>query len=181
MTVLIRPETPADRDSVQALITAAFGKSRAGRRRVPEAVLNKALRADPAWSAELTLVAELDRTIVGQVTSSYGVLVNPDPAIADRRLLAIGPVSVLPTHQHTGIGSTIVRRLVAAADAADEPAIVLLGSPDFYGRFGFVEASELAIEAPDPAWGKYFQARKLTAYDRSLVGQFRYGAPFDKL
>src|SRR4051794_28780869 len=118
MTVLIRPEAAADRDSVQAVITAAFAKPRAARRRVPEAVLNKALRADPAWSAELTLVAELDRMIVGQVTSSYGVLINPDPAIADRRLLAVGPVSVLPTHQHTGIGSTIMRRLVAAADAA---------------------------------------------------------------
>src|SRR4051812_22348536 len=178
MTVLIRPETPADRDAVQALITAAFGKSRSARRRVPEAVLNKALHANPAWSPELTLVAEVDRIVVGQVTSSYGLLVNPDPAVADRRLLAIGPVSVLPSHQHTGIGSTIIRRLIAAADAADEPVIVLLGSPDFYGRFGFVESSEIGIEAPNPSWGKNFQARKLTAYDRALVGQFRYAEPF---
>jgi len=181
MTVLIRPEVVADHDAVQALIAAAFGKSQSARRRVPEVALNKALHADPAWSPELTLVAELDRTIVGQVTSSYGVLVNPDPAVADQRLLSVGPVSVLPAHQHTGIGSTIMRRLVAAADAADEPAIVLLGSPDFYGRFGFVDASELAIEAPDPAWGKFFQARRLTAYDRRMVGRFRYAEPFAKL
>ncbi|MET0965984.1 MAG: N-acetyltransferase [Nakamurella sp.] len=181
MTVLIRPQTAADHDAVQALIGAAFGKPRAARRRVPEVVLNEALHADPAFAPELTLVAELDRMIVGQVTSSYGVLVNPDPAVADRRLLAVGPVSVLPTHQHTGIGSIIMRRLVAAADAADEPAIVLLGSPDFYGRFGFVEASEIAIEAPDPSWGKYFQARRLTAYDRGLVGRYRYAKPFAKL
>ena len=73
---------------------------------------------------------------------------------------------MLPSHQRTGIGSTMMRRLIAAADAAGEPAIVLLGSPDFYGRFGFVAASEIGIEAPDPAWGKYFQVRRLTAYDR---------------
>jgi putative acetyltransferase len=181
MTVLIRPEAPADHNAVQALIGAAFHNPRAAGRRVPEVVLNEALHADPAWSPELTLVAELDRVIIGQVTSTYGVLVNPDPAVGDRRLLGVGPVSILPVHQHTGIGSMIMRRLVAAADAADEPAIVLLGSPDFYGRFGFVEASEIGIEAPDPTWGKYFQARRLTAYDRGLVGRFRYAEPFAKL
>ncbi|MEP6559858.1 MAG: N-acetyltransferase [Nakamurella sp.] len=181
MTVLIRPETAADHDAVQALITAAFQPARPAGRPVPEAVLNEALRADPARSAELSLVAELDRVIVGQVTSSYGVVENPDPALPERRVLAVGPVSVLPGQQRAGLGSTVMRRLVAAADAADEPAIVLLGAPEFYGRFGFVEAAGIGIEAPDPAWGKYFQARKLTAYDRRLVGRFRYAAPFSKL
>lgn len=180
MTVLIRPETPADRPQVQALITAAFRRGPA-KRPVVEAVLNDALHSDPGWSPELTLVAELDRLIVGQVTSSYGVLENPDPEVPDRPLLAIGPVSVLPARQRAGIGSTVLRRLIAAADAADEPVIVLLGSPDFYGRFGFVEASEIGIEAPDASWGKHFQARKLTAYDRGLVGRFRYAAPFAAL
>jgi putative acetyltransferase len=178
MTVLIRPEAPADLGPVRALITAAFQTARTAGRPVAEAVLNEALHADPGWVAELTLVAELDRVIVGQLTSSYGVLEDPDPAVPDRSLLAVGPVSVLPGRQHAGVGSTIVRRLIAAADAADEPAVVLLGEPDFYGRFGFVEAAGLGIEAPNPSWGRYFQARKLTAYDRGLVGRFRYAAPF---
>jgi putative acetyltransferase len=181
MTVLIRPESPADLGAVQALVTAAFQTARTAGRPVPEAVLNEALHADPSWSAELTLVAELDRVIVGQVTSSYGVLEHPDPEVPDRHLLAVGPVSVLPGRQHAGIGSTIMRRLIAAADAADEPAIILLGSPDFYGRFGFVEAAAVGIEAPNPSWGKYFQIRKLTAYERGLVGRFRYARPFAML
>ncbi|MET0864954.1 MAG: N-acetyltransferase [Nakamurella sp.] len=181
MTALIRPEAAEDFGAVQALITAAFQPSRPAGRPVAEAVLNEQVHADPGWSAELSLVAELDRVIVAQVTSSYGVLEHQDPAIPDRRLLGVGPVSVLPEHQRAGIGSTLMRRLVAAADAADEPALVLLGSPDFYGRFGFVEASAIGIEAPDPGWGKYFQARKLTAYHRELVGRYRYAPPFAKL
>ncbi|MDP9823886.1 hypothetical protein J2S59_003695 [Nocardioides massiliensis] len=38
----------------------------------------------------------------------------------------------------------------------------------------------MSITAPDPAWGDYFQARPLTAYD-GRGGAFRYAAPFDRL
>ena len=59
--------------------------------------------------------------------------------------------------------------------------IVLLGSPDFYGRFGFVAASWVGIDAPDPAWGRYFQVLPLAAHDARMVGRFRYPAPFEGL
>ena len=75
----------------------------------------------------------------------------------------------------------MVRAVIERADAGGEPAIVLLGSPDFYGRFGFIAACDLGIESPDPAWGKYFQARALTAHDPAMVGRYRYAAPFDGL
>ena len=40
---------------------------------------------------------------------------------------------------------------IGAADAAGEPLIALRGDPRFYIRFGFVPASELGVDAPDPA------------------------------
>jgi putative acetyltransferase len=55
----------------------------------------------------------------------------------------------------------------------------VLGEPAYYRRFGFVAATELAVVSPDPAWGTYFQARRLT--DGAPRGQFRYAAPFDQL
>jgi putative acetyltransferase len=60
-----------------------------------------------------------------------------DRAIPDRRIVAVGPVAVLPSRQRTGIGSTLLRAVIEGADAAGEPAIASLGSPDFYGRFGY--------------------------------------------
>lgn len=178
MTVLIRPEAGADRPAVQALITAAFAPAEPTGQPVAEAVLTDELRADPAFVPELTLVAELAGEIVGQVTSSYGTLIGPAGA---RRMIGVGPVSVLPARQGAGIGSTLMRALIDAADRAGEPALVLLGSPDYYGRFGFVAAADFRIEAPDPAWGTHFQVRTLTAFDPAMVGQYRYSAPFDRL
>ncbi len=71
--------------------------------------------------------------------------------------------------------------VVAAADALDFPVVVLLGHVDYYPRFGFVAASTLAIEPPDPSWGEHFQARPLAGWSPALAGRFRYAAPFERL
>jgi len=186
MTPRIRPETPADVPAVQALIAAAFAPADHDGGPVVEEVLNDALRRDPDWIPQWSLVAKMHQEIVGgeivgQVTSSYGVLVHPDPAVPNRRIVALGPVAVLPAKQGTGIGSELVRAVIERVDAAGEPAIVLLGSPDFYGRFGFVAASSVEIDPPEPSWGRYFQVRTLTAHDPGVVGRFRYAAPFQGL
>ena len=39
----------------------------------------------------------------------------------------------------------------------------------------------LGITAPDPQWGKYFQARVLSSYDGTQSGRFRYAEPFSRL
>ena len=62
-----------------------------------------------------------------------------------------------------------------------DPLIALLGSTVYYGRFGFVPAADLGIDAPDPAWGDHFQVRTLTTYTPDLRGRFTYAAPFEAL
>ena len=69
--------------------------------------------------------------------------------------------------------------LLGAAQARDETLVGLLGEPAYYGRFGFVAAAEYGIAAPDPAWGRHFQALALAG--RPPTGGFRYAAPFDEL
>ena len=177
MNVQIRPEEAADRAVVQALIGAAFGSADRAAGEAIEVGLNDELRRDRAWIPELTLVAEQDGRIVGQLTCSFGELDD------DRRtrLVGVGPVAVLPERQGEGIGSLLMRSLIAAAGARGEQALILLGSPDFYGRFGFVAASSVEIDPPEPSWGRYFQVRTLTAHDPGVVGRFRYAAPFQGL
>lgn len=139
-----------------------------------EATLVGWLREDAGWVPELSMVAEADGEVVGHVVCTRGEL-------AGRPALGLGPVSVSPATQRSGIGSALMHAVLGAADALGEPVVVLLGSPDYYGRFGFVPAAELGIEAPEPAWGDYFQARPLAAYDPSVRGRFTYAAPFDRL
>ncbi len=178
--MLIRRERPEDVADIRAVTAAAFsGVEHSAPPIEPdgapgEATLVGWLREDPGWIPELSLVAEADGEIVGHVVATRGTL-------SGRPALGLGPVSVSPAKQRDGVGSALMHAILGAAEAMGEPVVVLLGSPDYYGRFGFVPASSLGIEAPEPAWGDYFQARPLAAYDKSVRGTFAYAAPFDRL
>jgi putative acetyltransferase len=68
---------------------------------------------------------------------------------------------------------------LAAADDSHVSLVVLVGAPEYYGRFGFRPADELGVVAPEPDWGDAFQARPLTAYRESVAGRFRYASAFE--
>ena len=177
--MIIRRERPADHDTVRAVHREAFavdpvtGVLRA-QGDVPEAPLVDELRQDAGFLPHLSLVAVDGHRIVGHVIATRGWL---EPL--GTPVLGLGPLGVLPEVQGHGAGTALVHALIAVAEACDERLVALLGAPDYYGRFGFASATELGIEAPDPAWGKYFQARQLSG--RPLTGRFRYADPFDRL
>ncbi|MCD0446919.1 N-acetyltransferase [Glycomyces sp. A-F 0318] len=170
MTV-IRRETEADAPLVHALHDAAFAAAEHSSGH--EADLVDALRTSGDWEPAYSLVAEADDRPVGHVVATYGRL-------AGERILGLGPIGVDPALHGKGIGSALMHAAIAAAEARDEPAIVLLGSPVYYGRFGFVAASEHGVEAPDPNWGPYFQIRPLTAWRSGLRGVYTYSPAFDE-
>lgn len=137
----------------------------------PEVGLFEALRDAGDTLPELSFTALIDGSAVGHVTASRAT-------VADDAVVAVGPIGVVPDRQGAGIGSALMDALLAAADAADVPLIVLLGAPQYYGRFGFRPARELGVVAPEPDWGDAFQARPLTAYRRSVAGRFQYAPAF---
>ena len=175
MTVLVRPERAADRPAVREIIRSAF-PTVAGR--VMEVGLDDELRGDPDLVPALTLVAERDGVLVGQLTSSYGTVTDVAGAMVDR-LVGVGPVAVRPADQRTGVGRVLLTSLIDAARGSGERALVLLGDPAFYGRFGFRPALEVGLQAPDPAWGRHFQVLPLVA--AVPRGRFAYAAPFGRL
>jgi putative acetyltransferase len=144
---------------------AAFG-------RTVEADLADALVRDGDIVGALTFVGLLDGAVAGHVATSAG-------RIGERRVVAVGPLGVLPDRQRRGVGSALMHAVLGAAEALGEPAVVLLGSPAFYGRFGFEPADAYGVAAPDPAWGEHFMLRRLTAWDATIAGAFRYPAAFD--
>jgi putative acetyltransferase len=177
--VLLRRSTTADTGAIRSLTAAAFASATHCAPPVDdsgdpgEAALVVWLLEDPTAIPALSLVAEIGGEPVGHVIGSRGH-VDDVPAVG------IGPVSVHPDRQRDGVGSALMRAVLGAAQALDEPVAVLLGSPDYYGRFGFVPASEVGITAPDPEWGDYFQALPLRTGPVPR-GSFRYAEPFDRL
>lgn len=161
--MIVRRALDADAPAVYAVHRAAFGRDL-------EADLAEALRvAGDAWPALSFVAVDAAGAVVGSVVTSVAhVGAVPVPAI--------GPVGVLPEWQRRGVGSALLHAVVGAADALGEQCLVLLGHPAYYPRFGFGPPG--AIEPADPAWGEAFQVRRLTAWDGSLAGPFRYAPAF---
>ncbi|MBB4944782.1 putative acetyltransferase [Kitasatospora gansuensis] len=169
--MLIRRETPADVAAVRAVTAVAF--ARAETVEPIEVALLDQLRSGPAWLPPLSMVATgTDGAVVGHVVCSRAH-VDGAPVVG------LGPISVLPGHQRQGVGLALVHAVLGGADALGEPLVALLGSPDYYGRYGFRPSTEYGITAPDPTWGRFFQARPLAAYQPSLRGAFVYPQAFD--
>jgi putative acetyltransferase len=165
--VLIRPEADADADVIRTLTAAAFG-------RPEEATLVDELRAGPDWLPRLSLVAVSPHgEITGHVLCTRG---HVDHA----PVLGLGPLSVRPDHQRSGVGSALMHAVLGAADALGEPLVALLGDPAYYVRFGFQLSTVYQIEPPQPPWRPHFQVRVLTAYQPSVRGTFSYPEPFDR-
>lgn len=176
--MIIRRERPEDIAAIREVTAAAFrGAEHSAPPAEPggppgEVDLIDRIRADEGWLPHLSLVAVLEGRIVGHVVGSRAHL-------GDVPAIGLGPLSVEPGHQRSGIGSALMHAVLAAADATGEPIVGLLGEPGYYARFGFVPAASVGVEAPDATWGDYFQVRTLFAYGGQR-GPFRYAPPFDE-
>ena len=174
--MIVRRERPPDHSAVHTLHAAAFRPPGAGPDAdVVEARLTDELRENAGFLPHLSLVAVDDHgALVGHVIATRGWLEPFGTAV-----LGLGPLGVRPRNQGCGVGTVLVHALLAVAEAADERLVALLGSPDYYRRFGFVPSTDLGVRAPDPAWGEHFQARWISG--PPVQGIFRYAEPFGRL
>lgn len=137
-SVTVRPELPVDRELALEVERLAFRHERDGEEADD---IVEAIRTVRDEAGSFALVAKLDEVIVGHVQFSRAW-------IGDSPLVILGPVGVLPDYQRRGIGSKLIRQGLEAAAARAEPAVILLGDPRFYERFGFVAGSTLGLQNP---------------------------------
>jgi putative acetyltransferase len=130
--MLIRTEEEKDRRAVYAVNAAAFETA-------AEANLVEALRQQ-AWPV-VSLVAEDNQTIVGHIMFSP-VSLSGHP---DLKIMGLAPMAVAPIHQRKAIGSALVRAGLAQCKQQGFGAVVVLGHPEYYPRFGFSPSSGFGI------------------------------------
>ncbi len=177
--VRIRLETPGDEPGVRRVNLAAFtGPEEADivdliRREAPEGWHSVVAVGAPGTSADDVIVGHLLLSPC-RVEDDDGVLVNT--------VLAIGPVAVLPELQFQGIGASLMGAAMSLAIARGVPALVLLGHPTYYPRFGFSSARDVGLQPPAAAWpDEAWMARLLPAWTDDMRGTVRYPAAFEPL
>jgi putative acetyltransferase len=174
LPITIRLEAPGDEPGVRRVHEAAFpGPEEA-------AIVDEIRRLAPeGWQSLVAL--DQAGVVVGHV------LLSPCPIEDDAgdrvgEVLALGPIGVLPAVQFRGVGGSLITAAVSLAIARGVPAIVLLGQPAYYPRFGFVSARSCGLEPPAAAWPDVaWMARLLPAWTDAMRGTVRYPEAFEPL
>jgi len=133
--MIVRPETASDREAVRRVHASAFPTA-------SEADLVDALRFGA--SPLVSLVAEDAGHVVGHVLFSPVTL----PGHPDLRLMSLAPLAVIPERQRGGVGAALTRAGLERCREIGVGAVVVLGHPAYYPKFGFMRADDFGIGCP---------------------------------
>ncbi|MBD1887239.1 GNAT family N-acetyltransferase [Microcoleus vaginatus] len=140
----IRTEKPEDLEGVRQVNIAAFGREN-------EANLVDRLRG---IASTFSLVALPSDRIVGHIC--FSPVVVEGKCSSNLSILGLAPVAVLPEYQRQGIGTLLIQHGLEECRRSGFQAVVVLGHPDFYSRFGFIPASRKSLKSeydvPDEAF-----------------------------
>jgi putative acetyltransferase len=165
----IREEKEADKVAIRALNIAAFGTP-------AESGLVEALReqARPV----ISIVAEEGAAIVGHIMFSPVAL----PGYPELRIMGLAPMAVLPEQQRKGIGSVLVRTGLERCRRLGFGAVVVLGHPEYYPRFGFSPAARFGLGCDYRVPEEAFMAMELQpGYLHDAAGTINYHAAFSNV
>ena len=130
--MLIRNEEENDLAAVHAVNASAFESP-------AEAYLVNTLRKEAC--PIVSLVAVENKAVVGHILFSP-VLLTDHPGL---KIMCLAPLAVLPANQGKGIGSALVRVGLERCKDSGFGAVVVLGHPEYYRRFGFLPSSRFDI------------------------------------
>ncbi|MEQ9021649.1 MAG: N-acetyltransferase, partial [Pseudomonadales bacterium] len=126
--LIIRREQPSDYDEIKQVIQLAFEDAPYSAQQ--EHLIVQTLRS--AGALNLGIVAQISADIIGFAGISP-VQISDGAA----HWYGLGPIAVLPRFQGQSVGSMLVDDILSRLKSRGAAGCVVLGDPDFYGRFGF--------------------------------------------
>ncbi len=145
----VRPENPDDIQPIRQVLEMAF-------ERPEEADLVEALRR--RGMVTLSLVALQEGRVIGNIIFSPVSIESPAGKFP---ALGLGPLAVIPSCQKRGVGGALIQAGVETCRIAGHPAVVLVGHPGYYRRFGFVAAAALGLTSEFEVAEEYFLVLEL--------------------
>ncbi|MEF2175492.1 MAG: N-acetyltransferase [Candidatus Absconditabacteria bacterium] len=107
------------------------------------------LRKSDDYIPELDFVIESDNQIIGNIVYSKANILDESKGIIP--VIVLGPVTVHPDYQGSGLGSKLIIHTLEIAKALGYIAVFLYGSPHYYPRFGFENAEKYGVTTLDGA------------------------------
>ena len=133
METTIRNEEEKDHQQVREILRSTFPTD-------AESKLVDALREN--GKAIISLVAVAGDEVLGHILFSPVSTTPP----SESKGLGLAPVAVKPEYQARGIGSQLIREGLRLCKQQHYDYCVVLGSPEYYGRFGFEKASGFDLQ-----------------------------------
>ena len=166
--MLIRSEIGVDAASIDGLLRRCFPDS-------AEAELVRQLREEGLLT--LGMVATDDEGQVLGYAAFSPVTLNGE----DRQWVALAPLAVDEQVRQQGIGKKLVTEALDTLNEFGYAAVMVLGSPQYYARLGFVSAQHYQLHCRWPDSESSFQVYALAenTFD-GLSGEIVFSAPFNR-
>ncbi len=143
-------ESPSDGPDIEFLFDLRFGLDRADKTAYR-------LREGIRPLTELCFLARSGRGLAGAIRFWPIRILQPAPM----PLLLLGPLAVMPALAGRGIGQALVQHGLARARRHGHKAVLLVGDPDYYQKFGFEPGPAGRLRLPGPIAPKHLLALEL--------------------
>jgi len=146
--MIIRQETEYDFSHIYDFVKKAF-LTAAHSDGTEQDLVNK-LRAGENYIPKLALVAEDendDGKLIGYVMMTR-IAIKGIAAMPKNRfeILLLAPVAIEANRRKKGFGSELIHESLKRAKTEGYAAVILVGDPKYYKRFGFVSAAKYGIK-----------------------------------
>lgn len=141
--ITIRSEVGPDEDEITDVVSRAY--EHVSYSDHTEHLMVLRLRSSSSFVPELSLVAECRPKLVGHMLLTKVSIRDADRAIQS---LALAPLSVVPSFQRRGVGTALVADAHQRARDLGFRSVILLGSPEYYSRFGYLPLHPFDIDVP---------------------------------
>jgi putative acetyltransferase len=166
-----RPEKDNDHDAIFEINHLAFPEDN-------EARLVDMLRESDSYVDGLSIVAEKDGEIVGHILFTKLTIESSEGKFT---ALSLAPIAVKPNFQRQGIGSGLIKEGIKACKSLGYGAIIVVGHPEYYPRFGFSPAREKGLETPFPVPDEAFMVYEIVpGYFDNIGGMIKLAPEFDE-
>ncbi len=125
----------------------------------------------------LSLIAKLDEEIVGHILFTEVTLED-----SEIKIIGLAPMAVKPKFQNSGIGSVLIKQGLKECITNGYKAVVVLGHPNYYPKFGFVPSVKFEIKSEYDVPDEVFMVKELVESSLDgFSGIVKYHREFNKL